>query len=98
MALGTHSGAVYCSGYAEAGVKQIALRCRPVKFGTVGDWQLQALVERGGASGKIACNIPVGSPPRRLTGLLPYLALPPVIVALFVANQRLRTQSSKKQF
>jgi hypothetical protein len=68
-----------------------------VKFDTVGDWQLQALVERGSNAAKIACSIPVGSPPRQLTGLLPYLALPPVIVALFAANQRLRRQSTENR-
>jgi hypothetical protein len=72
------------------------LYAAPVKFGTAGDWQLQAFIERGDAAVKIACAIPVGSPPRRLTGLLPYLVLPPVMVALFAINQCLRKQSLEK--
>jgi hypothetical protein len=66
------------------------LYAAPVKFGTTGNWQLQAFVERGNEAVKIACGIPVGSPPRRLSGLLPYLVLPPLLVALFAANQYLR--------
>jgi hypothetical protein len=63
-----------------------------VKFDAAGQWRMQALVERGHESVKIGCNIPVASPPGRLVKLLPYLLLPPLMVALFVVNRRLRRQ------
>lgn len=72
------------------------LYAAPVKFGSAGNWQLQAFVWRGSNVAKIACDIPVGSPPRQLSGLFPYLALPPLMVALFAINQCLRKQSLER--
>jgi hypothetical protein len=59
-------------------------------FPSVGDWQARVSVRQGGASAVVTCVLPVGMPPRRLAGLWPYLALPPVVIALFVVNQWLR--------
>ena len=73
------------------------LYAAPVEFGTVGNWRLQASIERGSEAVKVDCIIPVGSPPRRLTGLVPYLVLPPLMVSLFVVNQCLRKQSLGKE-
>jgi hypothetical protein len=55
-----------------------------------GDWQVQATVRQGGGTASVTCALPVGMPPRRLAGLWPYLALPPLAIALFVMNQSLR--------
>jgi hypothetical protein len=68
-----------------------------IKFGATGNWRLQVSIERGSEVVKVGCVIPVGSPPRRLTGLIPYLVLPPLMVSLFVINQRLRPQSLVKR-
>jgi len=68
-----------------------------IKFGATGNWQLQVSIERGGEALKVGCTVPVGSPPRRLTGLVPYLVLPPLMVSLFVVNQCLRHQSLAKR-
>ena len=73
------------------------LYAAPVRLGTTGRWQLEASIERGGEVVKLGCVIPVGSPPRRLTGLVPYLVLPPLMVSLFVINQCLRPRSSAKK-
>jgi hypothetical protein len=70
------------------------LYAAPVKFDAAGNWRLQALVECDGESVKIGCNFPVGSPPGRLAGLLPYLLLPPLMVALFALNHGLRRKAS----
>ncbi len=69
------------------------LYAAPVEFGTIGNWRLQASIERGSEAVKVDCIILVGSPPRRLTGLVPYLVLPPLVVSLFVVNQCLRRRS-----
>jgi hypothetical protein len=77
------------------------LYATPVHFGTAGNWRLKALVKRGSETVEAACDIPVGSPPPRLAGLLPYLAAPAFLVALFTINQRLRNnlcgRNSEKQ-
>jgi hypothetical protein len=56
----------------------------------VGDWQLRALVRQGSETASVTCTLPVGMAPRRLTGLWPYLALPPFAIVLFALNQWLR--------
>ena len=68
----------------------------PIQFGVVGNWRLQALVTCGKEAANVACDIPVGSPPRRLAGLLPFLAMPPLLVTQFAMNQRLRKQSLER--
>jgi hypothetical protein len=73
------------------------LYAAPVKFSATGHWRLQAVVERRGETAEVTCDIPVGSPPRRLAGLFPCLALPPLLVGLFAINQGLRKRSSDKQ-
>lgn len=61
-----------------------------VRLDAVGLWQLNASIQRADDSEKVTCSIPVGPSPRKLSGLLPYLALPPLLVALFALNQLLR--------
>ena len=66
------------------------LYAAPVKFGAAGNWQLEAFIQREKDAVKIACRLQIGPPPRQLLGLLPYLVLPPLMVALFALNQWLR--------
>jgi hypothetical protein len=61
-----------------------------VKFAVAGNWRWQISVTRGGHAVKMACLVPVGPPPGWLSGLLPYLVLPPLLVGLFALNQWLR--------
>jgi hypothetical protein len=63
----------------------------PVNFPLTGPWELDVLVRHGADSAKLTCDIPVGLPARPLAGLVPYLALPLLLVALFTINQWLRT-------
>ena len=72
------------------------LYAAPVKFGAAGNWQLQAFIKREGDAVEMACSLPVSSPPRKLVALFPYLVFPPLMVALFALNQRLRRQSLEK--
>jgi hypothetical protein len=66
----------------------------PVVFRAAGNWQLQATIRQGGEEASVACTLPVGIP-HRLRGLWPYLALPPVAIALFAMNQWLRRRTAK---
>jgi hypothetical protein len=72
------------------------LYAAPVEFSTAGEWLLQASVKRGSDAVRVVCTIPVRPPPGRMTGLLPYLVLPPLVVALFAMNQRLRWMSTRR--
>ena len=62
----------------------------PVNFPLTGTWELDALVRHGADSAKFTCEIPVDSPARPRAGLIPYLALPLLLAALFAINQWLR--------
>ena len=66
------------------------LYAAPIRFGVPGNWTLDAIVTRGSDSVRVSCVIAVGPPAGRLTELLPYFLLPPLIVILFALNQSLR--------
>jgi len=72
------------------------LYAAPVNLPLAGPWELEALVRHGADSAKFTCEFPVGLPARPLVGLVPYLALPLLIVALFTINQWLRTPHPTK--
>jgi len=69
------------------------LYAAPIRFGMPGNWKLDAIVSRGTDSARVSCVIAVGPANGRLIGLLPYLALPPVVAILFAMNQALRRGS-----
>jgi len=68
----------------------------PVNFPLTDPWELDALVRYGADSAKFTCEIPVDLPARPLAGLVPFLALPLLLVTLFAINQRLRTPHRRK--
>jgi len=72
------------------------LYAAPIKLDVAGTWQLRASIQREGDVVKISCSLPVSPPPHKLIGLLPYLILPALMVALFAVNQWLRRQSLGK--
>lgn len=72
------------------------LYAAPVRFGAAGNWKIQASVEKKGDAVKADCEIFVGTSPSKLAALLPFLALPPVLVVLFGLNQFLRKPSLEK--
>jgi len=67
-----------------------------INFPLTGPWELDALVRHGADSAEFRCEIPVGLPARPLVGLVPYLALPLLLVAPFAINQWLRTPRPTK--
>jgi hypothetical protein len=72
------------------------LYAAPIRLDAAGAWQLQAFIRRGDDVVKVACGLAVSPPSHKLIGLLPYLILPPLMVALFAVNQWLRRQSLEK--
>jgi len=72
------------------------LYAAPIRFNAVGNWQLQAFIKRNEDAVKIACTLSVSPPPRKLIGLLPYLILPPLMVALFAVNQWLLREAQSR--
>jgi hypothetical protein len=73
------------------------LYAAPLELYAPGDWKLHVLVSRGTETARFDCRLPVTVSSGRLTGVWPYLALPPLVVALFAANQWLRRQSLQKR-
>jgi hypothetical protein len=64
-----------------------------VELNAPGNWNLHVLVSRGIETAGFDCLLPVALGPGKLTALLPYLSLPPLVVAAFALNQFLRRQS-----
>ena len=73
------------------------LYAAPLELYAPGDWKLHVLVSRGTETARFDCHFPVTLSSGRLTGVWPYLSLPPLAVALFAINQWLRRQSLQKQ-
>lgn len=65
----------------------------PVELNASGNWKLHVLVSRGTDTARFDCLLPVALSSGKLMGLLPYLLLPPLVVAIFALNQWLRSQS-----
>lgn len=67
-----------------------------VKLGAPGNWPLQVAVSRGSDRASFDCVLPVTTTSARLSGLWPCLAFPPIAIALFALNQKLRKSSLEK--
>ena len=66
----------------------------PVEFNVPGIWHLHLAVSRGPDSAGFDCLIPVASTSANQLGLWPYLAFPPIAIAAFALNQKLRKPNS----
>jgi hypothetical protein len=73
------------------------LYAAPLELNAPGDWKLYVLVSRGTDTARFDCRLPVTLRSSKLTGLWPYLWLPPLAVAAFAVNQWLRRQSLQKR-
>jgi len=60
-----------------------------VDLPVAGDWNLEVTVERGATLARVATGLSADTAVPRLRSLWPYLAFPPVVIALFVLHQRL---------
>ena len=69
----------------------------PVEINAPGNWKLHVLVSRGTDTARFDCLLPVALSSGKLTGFLPSLLLPPLVVAAFALNQWLRRQSLQKR-
>jgi len=67
-----------------------------LKLGALGNWPLQVNVSRGPDSARFDCVLPAATTSARLSGLWPYLAFPPIAIAAFALNQKLRKNSLEK--
>ena len=55
-----------------------------------GDWRLDVQVRRGGASGTVSALLSVEPPASRVAAIWPFLAAPPLAVALFALRRKFR--------
>lgn len=60
-----------------------------VDLPVAGDWDLEVTVERGSTLERVEAELSAGVPVPDLLSLWPYLAFPPLAIALFVLHQRL---------
>jgi len=68
----------------------------PIRFGTIGNWRTEACIQHGDNVVKVVCDVPVSPAAHGLVGLVPYVVLPLLTVALFVVNQCLRRHPPDK--
>jgi len=69
------------------------LYAAPVQLNATGDWKLHLNVSRGNDAAGFDCLLPVDFSSSKLSGLLPYLLSPPLLLAIFALNQWLRRRS-----
>ena len=69
-----------------------------LKLDAVGDWPLHIYVMRGSDSARFDCLLPVAQKSSKSSGLWSYFLLPPILIAAFALNQRLRRDSLEKGF
>jgi hypothetical protein len=72
------------------------LYAAPIKLDAYGNWHLHVLVSRTSDNADFDCQLPVSAASAKLGGLWPYLALPPIAIAVFALNQKLRRNSLEK--
>jgi hypothetical protein len=68
-----------------------------LKLDAPGNWPLQVIVSRGSDSARFDCLLPVSTISPKLSGLWPWLAFPPIAIAVFALNQKLRKGSLEKR-
>jgi hypothetical protein len=67
-----------------------------LKLDAAGNWRLNVAVSRSSDSASFDCVLPVTIPSAGLSGLWPYLAFPPIAIAAFALNQKLRKHSLER--
>jgi hypothetical protein len=60
-----------------------------VTLPAAGEWRLRARAQGQGTRGEVACRLPVGAGGPRVLPYWPWLALPPLAVALYLLNDHL---------
>jgi len=69
-----------------------------LNLSAVGNWRLRVSVSRGSDSVRFDCLLPVTRTSAKQQGLWPWLMFPPVAIAAFAMNQRLRRHSLERGF
>ena len=68
-----------------------------LNLNAAGDWQLHVSVSRGLESARFECLLPALKESSKVAGLWPYLAFPPIAIAAFVLNQKLRRHTLEQK-
>lgn len=71
------------------------LQAATVRFATPGRTRLIAEARRGSARAAVVATVTVAEPQPPLLALWPYLALPPLVVGIFVVHQILRRRAAR---
>lgn len=79
---------------AHAAATNKLLQAATFRFPGAGRYRLVATVRRGDDRAEVAAEVAVAPPPPALLALWPYLALPPVVVTIFLVQRWLRRRST----
>ena len=66
------------------------LYCSPINLPTPGHWKIRLHIKRGGTTAELLSDLIVAAPKPVLLSHLELIAVPPIMIILFVINQRLR--------
>jgi hypothetical protein len=72
------------------------LYAAPVELDTAGDWHLHVRVSRGSDKAQFDSLVPGNQASAKISGLLPFLAIPPIGILAFAMNQKLRQKTLEK--
>ncbi len=81
---------------ASAGTNRL-FRVAVVELATAGDWEVAVVVRRAGATGRVSGSVPVGPPVSRLSWIWPFLAVPPIGVALYALRDAIKRGRQARQ-
>lgn len=74
-----------------------SFRVAVVELEPEGDWEIAVVVRRAGATGRVSASVPVGPPVSRLSWIWPFLAGPPIGVALYALGNAVRRGRKRRE-
>jgi len=86
------AGAPPVTARAGTGTNRL-LKSAVLRLDRPGPWNLAVRVDHAGDAARVACALPVAPPARPLDAAWPFLAFPPLAVALFALRGALRRRS-----
>lgn len=72
------------------------LKAALVTLDRPGQWSLRVFVHRGGETAQVSCFLPVVAPASPASAAWPFLALPPLAVALFALRGAIRRRANAR--
>jgi hypothetical protein len=93
---GASSGSLGLARTRRSGSGPYLTYTAPIRFSAAGTWQMRATIRQPGNTTSFQLEVPVTSASSNIASLWPGLALPPIAIALFALNQRLRRRRASE--